>query len=432
MTLGDTFEPNGVWFDVSEPFGPRISMDKFPNLPYRMAPGEAIAFAYDALRVSRARTALTALGMVVGTAALILVVTIGMTGKEYVLRQINGIGLNWIFAEYQSGGPRTTPDPLTIDDMNVVLQEVPGIVAASPIVALQERLPVGSGRERDLQVLGVYPDYERIRNLIIVAGRFFDSVDLSARSKVCVITEQLADDLFGSVPAATGQMIKLGGLPFTVIGSFKERVYTFERSELTRDTIVIPYTVSRFFVENDSVKQLYFSVNAPDIVTPATEQVRRVIHSRHHSESVYLVDNLTELIIVARRTAFALSIVLFMIAAVTLLVSGVGIMNIMLSAVEARTHEIGIRRAVGATKQAIILQFLLEAILISLAGGTIGILVGLGIPWSIRLFTDYRIPISGLSAVIAMSACLFVGLLFGTFPAIRAAKLHPVDSLRHE
>src|SRR6516225_206511 len=173
-------------------------MGKARQLPYRMAPGEAFAFAYDALRISKAHTMLTALGMVVGTAALILVVTIGMTGKEYVLRQINGIGVNWIFAEYQGGAQRmtnTVPDLLTIDDMKVVVQEVPGIVAASPVVALQERLPVGGGKERDLQVLGVYPDYERIRNLIIVSGRFFDPVDLNARSKVCVITEKLADDL---------------------------------------------------------------------------------------------------------------------------------------------------------------------------------------------------------------------------------------------
>ena len=410
-------------------------MDKFPNWSSRIAPGEAFAFAYDALRVRRARTALTALGMVVGTAALILVVTIGMTGKEYVLRQINGIGLNWIFAEYQGGAQRmtnTVPDLLTIDDMKVVVQEVPGIVAASPVVALQERLPVGGGKERDLQVLGVYPDYERIRNLIIVSGRFFDPVDLNARSKVCVITEKLADDLYGSIPAAVGQMIKLGGLPFTVIGSFKERVYTFEQSELTRDTIIIPYTVSRFFVESDSVKQLYFSVNTPDIIVPATAHVRRVIQARHRAESVYLVNNLSDLTAIARKTSFALSMVLLMIAAVTLVVSGVGIMNIMLSAIDERTHEIGIRRAVGATKQAIILQFLIEAILISLAGGTVGIFVGLGLPWSVRLLTDYRVPISGISAIIAMIACLLVGLLFGTFPALRAARLHPVDSLRHE
>jgi len=400
-----------------------------------MAPGEAVAFAYDTLRVSRASTLLTALGMVVGTAALILVVTIGMTGKEYVLRQINGIGVNWIFAEYQGGAERitnTAPDPLTVDDLKVVRQEVPEIVAASPVLPLQERMPLGRGKERDLQVLGVYPDYERIRNLIILSGRFFDATDLETRSKVCVITEQLADDSYGSVDAALGQVIKLSGLPFIVIGAFKERVYTFEQSELTNDTIIIPYTVSRFFVENDSVKQLYFSVNAPDTVMTATAHVRRVIQARHRPESVYLVNNLNELITLAKKASFALSIVLLLIAAVTLLVSGVGIMNIMLSAVDVRTHEIGIRRAVGATKQAIILQFLVEAILISLVGGTAGVVIGLGLPLSVRLLTNYRIPISGISAIIAMTACVCVGLLFGTFPAIRAAQLHPVDSLRHE
>jgi len=410
-------------------------MSKAHQLPYRMAPGEAFAFACDALRVSKAHTMLTALGMVVGTAALILVVTIGMTGKEYVLRQINGIGVNWIFAEYQGGAQRiitTTPDQLTINDMKVVLQEVPGIVAASPIVNLRERVSVGGGKQRDLQVLGVYPEYTRIRNLIILSGRFFDVADLEARNKVCVITDKLADDLYGSIPAAHGRLIKLSGLSFTVIGTFKEGVYTFEQSELTKDTIVIPYTVSRYFVENDSVKQLYFSVNEPGSVAEATSRVRSVIQARHRPESVYLVNNLTQLIAVANETSFALSTVLLMIAIITLLVSGVGIMNIMLAAVDVRIHEIGIRRAVGATKQAIILQFLVEAIMISSLGGTVGVVIGLGLPWSVRWLTDYRLPISGLSAIVAMSACVLVGLLFGIYPAIRAAYLHPIESLRHE
>jgi len=410
-------------------------MGRARELPYRMAPREAFTFAYDALRVSKAHTMLTALGMVVGTAALILVVTIGMTGKEYVLRQINGIGVNWIFAEYQGGAQRiitTTPDQLTIKDMQVVLQKVPGIVAASPIVNLRERVPVGGGKQRDLQVLGVYPEYARIRNLVILAGRFFDVADLEGRNKVCVITEELADGLYGSIPAARGRLIKLSGLSFTVIGTFKEGVYTFEQSELTKDTIVIPYTVSRYFVENDSVKQLYFSVNDPGTVDAVTSQVRSVIQARHRPESVYLVNNLTQLITVANKTSFALSAVLLMIAIVTLLVSGVGIMNIMLAAVDVRIREIGIRRAVGATKQAIILQFLVEAIMISSIGGTLGVVVGLGLPWSVRWLTDYRIPISGLSAIVAMSACVLVGLLFGLYPAIRAAHLYPIESLRHE
>ena len=400
-----------------------------------MALSEALVFAVDALHGNRMRTALTGLGMVVGTSALILVVTIGMTGRQYVLRQIDSIGVNWIFAEYEGGGKRITsvaPDPLTIDDMNAVLREVPGIVAASPVVELQDKLPVGKGQERDLQVLGVTPDYEHVRNLVVLSGRFFDSADLQARNKVGVITERMAQRLYGSTAAAIGGVIKLSDLPFTVVGTFKERVDTFGQSEIAADTMVIPYTVSRFFVEGDAVKQLYFSVSDAATVVPATAQVRLVIQTRHRPESVYAVNNLTRLIALADKTALALTIVLLLIACVTLLVSGIGIMNIMLATVSARTREIGVRKAVGATKLDIRLQFLAEALLISLAGGSIGLVIGLGLPFSVRYFTDYRIPISGLSALVAIAVCALVGIVFGTFPATRAAQLDPIESLRYD
>ena len=410
-------------------------MNAAPSFWSEMAVRESLAFAYDSLSIDKARTALTGLGMIVGTAAVILVVTIGMTGKQYVLHQIDAIGINWIFAEYEGGAQRitsVTPDPLTIDDVKAVLREVPGIVAASPVVALQERLPIGRGQERDLQILGVYPDYERVRNLIILSGRFFDTEDLRARNKVGVITQQLADQLYVPTASAVGTVITLSGLPFTVIGTFKERVETFGQSEITTDTMVIPYTVSRFFVQDDSVKQLHFSASDSATVVPATAQIRRVIQSRHRPESVYLVDNLTRLIALADRTALALTIVLLLIAIVTLLVSGIGIMNIMLASVSARTHEVGVRKSVGATRLAIGLQFLAEALLISLGGGTIGVVIGLGLPLSVRLLTDYRIPISGLSAIVALGACSLVGVVFGIFPAVRAAQLDPIECLRHE
>ena len=400
-----------------------------------MALSEALVFAVDALHGNRMRTALTGLGMVVGTSALILVVTIGMTGRQYVLRQIDSIGVNWIFAEYEGGGKRITsvaPDPLTIDDMNAVLREVPGIVAASPVVELQDKLPVGKGQERDLQVLGVTPDYEHVRNLVVLSGRFFDSADLQARNKVGVITERMAQRLYGSTAAAIGGVIKLSDLPFTVVGTFKERVDTFGQSEIAADTMVIPYTVSRFFVEGDAVKQLYFSVSDAATVVPATAQVRLVIQTRHRPESVYAVNNLTRLIALADKTALALTIVLLLIACVTLLVSGIGIMNIMLATVSARTREIGVRKAVGATKLDIRLQFLAEALLISLAGGSIGLVIGLGLPFSVRYFTDYRIPISGLSALVAIAVCALVGIVFGTFPATLVAQLDPIESLRYD
>jgi len=402
-----------------------------PSLIY----SEILSFAYDTFCSNKIRFALTALGMVIGTASLILVVTIGMTGKQYVLNQIQAIGANLIEAEYQGGAQRitnTTPDPLTIDDMHAAMRDVPGVVAASPIVQLDERVPVGNGKERDIQILGVFPEYRVVRNLVVVSGRFFDAQDEQAHNKVGVITQKMAEELYGSQEDAVGKVLKLSGLPFTIVGTFKERVDTFGQSEVVDYTMVIPYTVSRYFTETTNVKQIYFSVADPSMVGPATEQIRRVIQARHRAESVYNVTNLTQLVAVAEKTANALTIVLLLVAAVVLLVSGIGIMNIMLATVSARIREIGIRKALGATKREIQFQFLAEAILISLIGGLLGVIIGLALPFSVRFLTAYRIPISGLSAIVAIVVSSLVGIIFGTVPATRAARLDPVESLRYE
>jgi putative ABC transport system permease protein len=299
-------------------------------------------------------------------------------------------------------------------------------------VSLNDRISLGNGKEQDILVLGVFPEYRQVRNLVLLAGRFFDTEDSQRRNKVGVITEKLAVKLFLTPESAVSQVIKLNGLPFTVIGVFKERVETFGQSEVEENTMAIPYSVSRFFLPSNAVRQIYFTVASSDEVTTATAQIKRVLQSRHRPESVYNVENLTQLVNLANKTANILTTVLSLIAAVVLLVSGIGIMNIMLATVSARTREIGIRKAVGATKREIRLQFLSEAILISLSGGILGIIIGLAIPYSVRFLTAYRIPISGLSAIIAIVVCSLVGILFGTLPAIRAAQLDPVESLRYE
>jgi putative ABC transport system permease protein len=403
-----------------------------PSHPPKVVLGEIVSFAYDTFCSNKVRFALTALGMVIGTASLILVVTIGMTGKQYVLNQIQAIGANMVYAEYQGGAGNINPDLLTIDDMHAVLQQVPGIAAASPVVPLDERVPVGNGKERDVRVLGVMPEYSAVRNLVVLSGRFFDAEDEQAHNKVGVITQKLAEQLYGSTDDAIGKILKLSGLPFTIIGTFRERVDTFGQSEVTANTMVIPYTVSRYFTDTPEVKQIYFSATEASMVIPVTEQIRKVLQSRHRSESVYDVANLTELVAVADRTANALTLVLLLVATVTLLVSGIGIMNIMLATVSARIREIGIRKAIGATNREIRFQFLSEAILISLIGGFAGVIIGLALPFSVRFFTEYRIPISGLSAIVAIVVSSLVGILFGTVPAARAAKLDPVESLRYE
>jgi putative ABC transport system permease protein len=396
---------------------------------------EILNFAYDAFSSNKLQFMLTSLAMAVGTASVILVVTIGLTGKQYILRQIQSIGANMIYADYQGGLQRidSTPDPMTVDDVDAVRLQVPSVVAASPTIALNDRISVGGGKQTDILVLGVAPEYRRVRNLVVLAGRFFDDADTGGRNKVGVITEKLAQKLFGSSSAAVGQVIKLsGGLPFTVVGVFKESVDTFGQSEIQEDTMLIPYTVSRFFTPTNAVYEIYFSAASPQDVIPATAAIKRVLQSRHRPESVYSVQNLTQLLTVAGRIADALTVILMLVALVTLLVSGIGIMNIMLATVTSRIREIGIRKAIGATNREIRFQFLAEAILISVTGGIAGIITGLALPYSLRFFTDYRVPISGWSAIIAIVVSSIVGIIFGTVPAGRASQLDPVESLRYE
>jgi putative ABC transport system permease protein len=396
--------------------------------------GEILSFAYDTFLSNKVRFLLTSLGMMIGTASLILVVTIGMTGKEYVLNQIQAIGANEVYVEYEGGADRiiaTTPDPLTLSDLRAVQEQVPGIEHASPVVPLDDRVSV-NGKEKEIRLLGVFPEYRWVRNLVIVTGRFFDEQDAQVRNKVGVITVKLAEDLYGSPNAAIGQVLKFSGLPFTVIGTFKESVETFGQTEVQGNTMVISYSVSRLFTNTPTVKLIYFSVADQSLVPQATEQIRRVLQSRHRPESVYSVQNLSQLLVVAERTANALTMVLLAVSLVVLLVSGIGIMNIMLATVSARIREIGIRKAIGATNREIQFQFLSEAILISLFGGTVGIIVGLAVPFSVRFVSDYRLPISGWSAIVALVVSSAVGILFGTVPASRAAQLDPVESLRYE
>jgi putative ABC transport system permease protein len=393
---------------------------------------EIVSIALDSFRASKVRFVLTALGMVIGTASLIIVVTIALTGKQYALNQIQAIGANMIYAFYEGASSPNTgvSDYLTLDDMRAVQQQVPGIRYTSPMLELHDRIGVGQGKERDILVLGVSPEYAEVRNLQVLAGRFFDDDDSTSRSKVAVVTQQFAQRVFGGQQAAVGREIKVSGLQFLIVGTFRERVDTFGQSEIAGDTILIPDTVCRYFTP--IVKQLFFSVGDAGDVPKTTEMIRHIIESRHRPESVYRVENLAQLLQVAGNIANGLTLMLLAISLVTLVVSGVGIMNIMLANVRTRIREIGIRKAIGATRREIWLQFLTEAVLISLAGGFVGTILGLALPFSVRFLTEYRIPISGLSAIIAIAVATLVGVIFGTLPAARAAQLDPVDALHYE
>jgi putative ABC transport system permease protein len=398
---------------------------------------EILKLALDSFKSSKTRFALTALGMVIGTASVILVVTIGMTGKQYILQELQKIETNSIELEYAGGGTTASErvlynDYLTRDDEKAVKEQLPGVMYSSPVVSMHERISFGGGVVKDTLILGVSPDYQHIRNLIVTDGRFMDDTDDTAHLHCAVVTQLFARERYGSDDEAVGQTFEIQGIPFTIIGVFKEAVDDFGESEIADQTILIPFSVARYFTGTENVHQIYFSMRNMEEVPDAAKEILRIVQSRHRPNSVYKVQTLKQMLTIAAEIADALTAVLVLVAAVTLAVGGVGIMNIMLANVRARIREIGIRKALGATYREIKLQFLTEAVIISLTGGVVGTIVGLSVPLSIRFFTDYKLPFSWLSVLIALAAATLVGVVFGTVPATRAAQMDPVEALKYE
>jgi putative ABC transport system permease protein len=395
---------------------------------------EAVRFSWQALRASPVRSLLTGLGMAIGTASVILVVTISLTSRDYILEQIQGIGSNIIFAYYASAGGSSVSDAdyIKMADVQAIRQELTSdIVAATGVMTNFDRILIG-GKEQDVKVIGTDQDYRPVRNIIISSGRFLDEGDLTLRTKAALLTDQLATRMFGGRAAALNQVIKLYGLEFTVIGTFHEKVETFGQSEVERDTILIPITVLRYFTPVERIDPMYVQVRSPQEVDRVATRIQEILEARHRSGARYRVDTLTAILNAAKNISLILSLVLVLVSAITLLISGIGIMNIMLVTVTERTREIGVRLAVGAAPREILLQFLTEAILVSLSGGIIGILAGVAIPLSVQLFADIRIPISPVAIIVAFGVSCVVGLVFGMLPANRAAHLHPTEALRYE
>jgi putative ABC transport system permease protein len=398
---------------------------------------ETLKLAIDSFRASKMRFALTALGMVMGTASVILVITIGLTGKEFILQELQKIETNAIELEYSGGGATAAErvlynDSLTRDDEKEVRAELPGVEYSSPIIQMHDRISFGGGVTKDTLVLGVSPQYQQIRNLLVPVGRFFDDEDDSAHIECAVVSEDFARDRFGSDGAAIGGTFEVSRIPFTIIGVFKEAVTDFGNSEIEDQTVLIPESVARYFTGSENVQQIYFSMRNMNEVPDAAREIVRIVHAHHRVDSVYKTQTLTEYMSVASSIMTAVTLLLVAVSFVTLAVGGVGIMNIMLAGVRARVREIGIRKALGATSREIRLQFLTEAVIISLTGGVAGTIVGLALPVSARVFTDFAVPITPWAVVIALSSAMIVGVIFGTVPATRAAQLNPVDALKYE
>jgi len=395
---------------------------------------ETVSVAIDALRANKLRAILTSLGVIIGSASIVLVVTVALTSKQFVLSRIESIGSNlvWVELVQRPDKPQPLSYEMTPEDMEAA-KTIPNVVQ----VAGTRELPmavIANGAERPVSVVGVTDGYQAIRRLVILRGRYFDVADMEMRSKVCLITPQLSDHIFGQ-DNPVGKSVRMGDLTFTVIGVFRERVETLDLSDLHENSVIVPFTVMKYYTGLEVVRLLDVQAARSEDIPSVERKLGQLLRSRHPDEAEYKVQTLNAILGIAREISLALTIVLILIALIALVISGIGIMNIMLVTVKERTREIGIRKAIGATRREIMYQFLIESFVISGGGAVIGILIGIAIPVVIQLLFlpgNLRVPVSSLSVVIAFVVSCSTGLFFGYLPASQAASLQPVESLRYE
>jgi putative ABC transport system permease protein len=395
---------------------------------------ETFTVALEALRANKLRATLTSLGVIIGSASIVLVITVALTSRRFVLQQIESVGSNLVWVEMIKTPDKAQPlsHELTLDDMEAIRSSVPQVVQVAGVRELPMSV-VAQGVERPVNLVGVTQGYQEIRRLLVLRGRYFDATDMETRDKVCLITKQLATRLFGP-EKAIGRTVRMGELTFTVVGVFVERVETFGLSDIQAESVLIPFGLMKYYTGVDVIRVLDAQARSAEDVPSVQRQVAQILKSRHPPEAEYNVQTLTAILDAARTISLALTVVLIVIAFIALLISGIGIMNIMLVTVKERTREIGIRKAIGAAHREILYQFLIEAFLISGGGAVLGILIGIAIPVGVQFFLpgNLRVPVSTGSVILAFVVSCTTGLFFGYLPASQAAKLQPIESLRYE
>jgi putative ABC transport system permease protein len=394
---------------------------------------ESVRFAVSSLALDKTKTSLTMLSVVIGSTAIVLVVTIAASGGTYIVAQIEGIGANLTYATLDRSGNASLPDDeLVPEDLVLVRQALP----AARAVAGTYDIPVDFQVHNNLlhaRLVGVTQDFEKIRNLEITSGRYFDREDFAAHFKVCLFSDTLARKSFGT-NGAVGETVRVDQFGCTIIGTFKEGVPTFGQSEIQDETVLIPFALVQDITGDKFFQVLYVQAASHGEVAHLTRQLDQLLHVRHRKQVHYFVENLSSLIETANKIALAMTVLLIAIAALALTIAGTGIMNIMLFNVSERTHEIGLRKALGARPSQIRLQFLLEALLISSLGATIGVGAALGLIWSFTLTVPNAVSlsVSWWAVLVAFALSSGTGLVFGYRPASEAARLDPIQALRTE
>jgi putative ABC transport system permease protein len=388
---------------------------------------EILRNSAQALRRNWGRAVLTSLSMVVGTASLVLVVVVGISGREYTLEQIRGVGTNLVSISNEGAPPA---DRINFTDLDAIRREIPNIHSSAAVVTTRPSLTI-EGLTHRVTLIGTSPEYQTVRNIQVVRGRFIDEDDLNFRNKVCLVTEYF-DEKLQRDPFYDGY-VTLYGIRFKVIGVFRERVNTFGQTEVVDFSAIAPVSVVRFFKADDTIDFLYVSATDMKWVPEVSAAVKSLLISRHRNQSFYRVDNLAAILDAANKISLGLTLVLLVIAAISLVSSGISIMNVMLITVTERTREIGVKKAIGAMRRVLLAEFLTEALILSCGGGLIGIFLGVAAPFSVRFFTsEVQIEIPIAAVALGFGVTLLVGLTFGMLPALRASRMNPVDALRYE
>ncbi|MDL5514622.1 ABC transporter permease [Arenibacter sp. M-2] len=397
--------------------------------------------AFNAIILNKARTLLTMLGIIIGVAAVIAMLAIGEGSKESIRSTISSMGSNMITispgADMRGGvrQERSVMESLTLDDYKAIEQQADLLTYITPVVNGNGQVINGSNNWPS-SIYGVNPDYLNIKVIELQSGSMFTDAEVQTASKVVLIGQTVVDNIFPDGGDPVGKMIRFNSIPFKVIGVLEEKgENTFGQDQ--DDVVIAPYTtVQKRILAIDHLNQVIASAvseeDAPDAVTQVTEILRSQHKLTDNEDDDFHVRSMEELISTFSATSEMLTILLVAVAGISLLIGGIGIMNIMYVSVKERTKEIGLRMAVGGKGSDILMQFLIEAILISITGGLLGVILGLGSTVFIEKFLHWPTEVALYSIIISFAVCAVTGIFFGWYPARKAAALDPITALRYE